>query len=71
VVGGYLYPPATKVVVREAAGDGRTGQSGAPPDRHCSVSGAPSRHPTVRVRSEVDHWSFVFLWHRTVRCHTG
>jgi hypothetical protein len=34
------------VVVGEADGDGRTGQSGAPP-----------RHPTVRVRSEVDRWS--------------
>jgi hypothetical protein len=44
---------------------------GAPPDRHCSLSGAPPRHSTVRVLSEFDHWSFVFLRHRTVRCHTG
>jgi hypothetical protein len=43
-------------------------QSGAPPDRSCSLSGAPPRHPTVRVRSLVDRWSFVFLRHRTVRC---
>jgi hypothetical protein len=33
----------------KAAGDGRTGQSGAPPDRSCSLSGAPPHHPTVRV----------------------
>jgi hypothetical protein len=47
VVGGYLYPPPTSIAVREAAGDGRTGQSDAPPDRHCSLSGAPPRHPTI------------------------
>jgi hypothetical protein len=47
---------------------------GAPdsPVRHrtCtnSLSGASPRHPTVRVRSWVDRWSFVLLWHRTVRC---
>jgi hypothetical protein len=35
------------------------------------VSGAPPRHPTVRVWSSVDCWSLVFLCHRTVRCHTG
>jgi hypothetical protein len=39
--------------------------------RHCSLSDAPPHHPTVRVRSWVDHWSFVFLRYRTVRCHTG
>ena len=39
VVGGYLWPPTTSIVVGEAAVDGRTGQSGAPP-----------RHPTVRVQ---------------------
>jgi hypothetical protein len=49
VVGGYLSPPTTKVAVEEAAVDGRTGQSDAPPGTHCSVSGAPPRHPTVRV----------------------
>jgi hypothetical protein len=53
------------------AGDGRNGQSGAPLDRSCSLSGAPPRHPTVTVRSEVDRWSFVSLRHRTVWCHTG
>jgi hypothetical protein len=46
----------TKVAVGEAAGDGRTGQSGAPPDRHCRLSGATPRHPTVRVWSSVDRW---------------
>jgi hypothetical protein len=46
---GYLYPSTTKVAVGEAAGDVRTGQSGAPPVRHCKLSGAPPRHPTVRV----------------------
>jgi hypothetical protein len=59
------------IAVGEAAVDGRTGQSGAPPDRHYFVSGAPPCHPTVRVRSEVDHWSFVSLRHQTVLCHTG
>jgi hypothetical protein len=71
VVGGYLEPSTTKVAVGEAAGDGRTGQSGAPSDRYCALSGAPPRHSTVRVRSSSDRWSFVLLWHWTVRCHTG
>jgi hypothetical protein len=55
----------------EAVGDGRTRQSGAPPDRHCRLSGAPPRHPTVRVRSKVDRWSFVSLRHQIVWCHIG
>jgi hypothetical protein len=54
-----------------AAVDGRTGQSGAPPDRHCRLSGAPPRHPTVRVREQSTVGAVVFLWHRIVRCHTG
>jgi hypothetical protein len=45
----------------EAAVDGRTGQSGVPPDRHCRLSGAPPRHPTVRVWSPIDRWG---LCHR-------
>jgi hypothetical protein len=65
---GALGVNATWVAVGEAAGDGRTGQSGVPPDMHCSLSGAPPRHPTIRVRSSVDRWSFVFLRHQTVRC---
>jgi hypothetical protein len=55
VVGGIYSPPTTLVAVGEATGDGRTGQSGAPPDMHCSLSSASPRHPTVRVRS----WSTV------------
>jgi hypothetical protein len=47
----------------EAAVDGRTGQSGALP-----------RHPTVRVWSEVDHWSFHYyrkpLYRRSVSLYT-
>jgi hypothetical protein len=68
VVGGVFIALNHQVAVGEAAGDGHTGQSSAPPDRSCSLSGAPPRHPTVRVRSEVDRWSFVSLQHRTVRC---
>jgi hypothetical protein len=26
------------------------------PDRHCRLSGAPLRHPTVRVWSPIDRW---------------
>ena len=55
----------------EAAGDGRTGQSGAPPDTHYSVSGAPPRHPTVRVLEQLIVAALVFLWHRTVWWCTG
>jgi hypothetical protein len=55
----------------KAAGDGRTGQSGAPPDRSCSLSGAPPRHPTVRVLELSTVGGFVLLRHRTVWCHTG
>jgi hypothetical protein len=57
------------VAVGEPAGDGRTGQSGAPPDRHCSLSSALPRHPTVRVRSWSTVGDFVLLRHRIVRCH--
>jgi hypothetical protein len=71
VVGGYLLPPTNKVAVGEAAGDGRTGQFGAPPDTHCLVSGAPPRHPTVRVLEQLTVGAFVCLWHRTVWWCTG
>jgi hypothetical protein len=43
VVGGYLSPSTTKVAVGEADVDGRTGQSGAPPD-------SLVRHRTGTVR---------------------
>jgi hypothetical protein len=48
------------VAIGEGCCDGRTGQSGAPP-----------RHPTVRVRSWSTVGGFVLIWHRTVRCRTG
>ena len=35
----------------KAAGDGCTGQFGAPPDSHCALSGARHVSATVRVRS--------------------
>ena len=38
---------------------------------HCRLSGAPPRHPTVRVREQSIVGVVVFLWHRTVWCHTG
>jgi hypothetical protein len=56
------------VAVGEAASDGRTRQSGAPPDRHCSLSSPLPRHPTVRVWSWSTVGGFVLLRHRTVRC---
>jgi hypothetical protein len=73
VVVDIYSPPTTSIVVGEATGDGHTGQSGAPPDRYCALSGAPPRHLTIRVRSEVDRWSFVFspdspVPHRSVWC---
>jgi hypothetical protein len=67
-VGGFFPPPPTSIAVGEAAGDGRTGQSGAPPDMHCPVSSAPPRHPIVRVRSWLTVGGFVLLRHRTVWC---
>jgi hypothetical protein len=60
VVGGYLKPLTTNKPLGKAAVDGRTGQSGAPP-----------RHPTVRVLTQSTVGELVFLWHRTVRCATG
>jgi hypothetical protein len=49
----------------------RWAQSGAPPDTHFSVSGAPQRHPTIRVLEQLTVGAFVFLWHRTVWWCTG
>ena len=55
--------------------------SSGPPDRHCSVSGAPSGSALTLARtvahlmpSADDHWLEVVvapLAHRTVRCATG
>jgi hypothetical protein len=57
------------------------GQSGGAPDRHCSLSGAPSGSALTLARtvahlmpSADDHWHEVVvapLAHRTVRCATG
>jgi hypothetical protein len=68
VVGGIYSPQPPRSRWGRLMAMGATGQSGAPPDRTCSLSGALPHHSTVRVRSEVDRWSFV---HRIVRCHTG
>jgi hypothetical protein len=51
VVGDIYSPQPLPWLLMKAAGDGRTRQSGAPPDRHCSLSGAPPCHPTIRVLS--------------------
>jgi hypothetical protein len=58
-----------------------TGQSGGAPDRHCSLSGAPSGSALTLARtvahlmpSANDRWREVAvapLAHRTVRCSTG
>jgi hypothetical protein len=60
-----------------------TGQSGGAPDRHCSLSGAPSVSALTQthvfpvahsMRSADDRWCEVVvapLAHRTVRCTTG
>jgi hypothetical protein len=68
---GLFIPQPTSIAVGEAAVDGRTGQSGAPSDTHCSVSGAPPRHPIVRVLEQLTVGAFVFLWHRAVWWCTG
>jgi hypothetical protein len=68
---GVFIAPNHQVSRWETAGDGRTGQSGAPPDTHYSVSGAPPRNPTVRVLEQLTVGAFVFLWHRTVWWCTG
>jgi hypothetical protein len=51
--------------------DWRTGQSGAPPDRHCSLSGADFfpilAQPTVEVLEPLAHRTLSGA-HRTVRC---
>jgi hypothetical protein len=38
------------------------------PDRYCSLSSAPTRHPTIRVLEQSTVGAVVFLWHRTVQC---
>jgi hypothetical protein len=46
--GGIYSPPTTFSCWLTSAVDGRTGQSGAPPNRHYALSGA--RHVSVSVR---------------------
>jgi hypothetical protein len=51
--------------------DSRTGQSGAPPDRYCSLSGADCfpvlAHPTIGDLEQLAHRTLSGA-HRTVRC---
>jgi hypothetical protein len=51
VVGGIYSLPTTSSWWLISAGDGRTKQSGTPPDSHCALSGARHVSATVRVRS--------------------
>jgi hypothetical protein len=51
VVGGIYSLPTTSSCWLISAGDGRTGQSGAPLDSHCALSGARHVSATVRVLS--------------------
>jgi hypothetical protein len=51
VVGGIYSLPTTSRRWLIFAGDGRTGQSGAPLDSHCVLSGARHVSATIRVRS--------------------
>jgi hypothetical protein len=55
---GVFIAPTTKTTVGVAVVDGRTGQSGAPPDAVWCAS-----HVTQLLG--FDRWSFVFYWHRT------
>jgi hypothetical protein len=51
LVGGIYSLPTTSSRWLILAGDGRTGQSGAPPDSHFALSGVPHVSATIRVRS--------------------
>jgi hypothetical protein len=51
VVGGIYSLPATSRHWLISTGDGRTRQSGAPPDSHCALSGVCHISSTVRVQS--------------------
>jgi hypothetical protein len=61
---GIYSPQPPKQPLGAAAVDGRTGQSSAPPDIVWCAS-----HVTQPLG--FDRRSFVFQWHRTVRCRTG
>jgi hypothetical protein len=51
VVRGIYSLPTTSSCWMISASDGRIGQSGAPPDNHCALSGARHVSATVRVLS--------------------
>ena len=68
VVGGIYSLPTTFSRWLNSAGDGRTGQFGAPPDNHCALSGACHISTTVRVQSWSTIGAFVVLLYQTVRC---
>jgi hypothetical protein len=59
VVGGIYSPQPLSEPLVKAAGDGRTGQSGAPPDIHYALSSARHVSTTVRVRSWLTVGAFV------------
>jgi hypothetical protein len=71
VVGGISSLPATSSRWLNSTGDGRTGQSGAPPDSQYALSGARHISATVRVLSWSTVGTFVVLLHRIVRWRTG
>jgi hypothetical protein len=50
-LGGIYSIPTTSSRWLISADDGRNGQSGAPPDSHCALSGARHIITTVRVQS--------------------
>jgi hypothetical protein len=49
VVGGIYSLPTTSSCWLISTGDGRNGQSGAPPDSHYALSGVRHVSATVRV----------------------
>jgi hypothetical protein len=51
VVGGIYSLPTTSSRWLISAGDGRTRQSGAPPDILCALSGVRHVSATIRVQS--------------------
>jgi hypothetical protein len=51
VVGGIYSLPTTSSRWLNSARDGRTGQSGTPPDSYCALSGVRHVSATVRVLS--------------------
>jgi hypothetical protein len=56
---GVFIAPTTKMAVGEALTSGATGQSGGAPDRHCSLSGAPSGACSDSTRAVVHSSLFI------------